>query len=198
MQRRFARLLRPNRPFRHRPESRAKIEAMNTKTLAIGALAIAFALPLGASAQQYPEQQQQSQQQQQYPRQQRHERTMPNEGRLQQRWNRRIRGLNLSSDQQQRMQSLIHEYSQNHPQGSSPDRAAGRELHRQLMGMLSPDQRNQLRELRRQRRAHMMQQRGDMQQGGNRQQYGPEQQYPQNQQYPQAPPPDQQSGPPPA
>ncbi|MBV8198133.1 MAG: hypothetical protein JO263_08355 [Candidatus Eremiobacteraeota bacterium] len=169
---------------------------MNTKSLAIGLLAIAFALPLGASAQQYPQAQAPAQQQQQNP-EQRHgyNRTMPSEGRIQQRWNRRMHGLNLSSDQQQRMQSLIHQYSQTHPEGSAPDRASSRELHRQLMGMLTPDQRNYLRQLRQQRHQQMMQQRGESQPGA----YGqPNQQYQPNAQNPQGAPADQQPGPPPA
>ncbi len=159
---------------------------MNTKSLAIGALAIAFALPLGATAQQYPDQQYNTQQypaqQDQRPANRTYNGRVPSEARMQQRWNKRLRNLNLSSDQQQRIQSAIHQYSQAHPEGSAPDRMSNRALHRQLMGILSPDQMNQLRQMRRQRR-QMMQQRN---------------QPPPNQAYPQGPPAGQEPGPPPA
>jgi hypothetical protein len=128
--------------------------------------------------------------------------TNPSQARLQHRWTKRFGGLNLSGDQQQRIQSLIGQYSQAHPQGSPRDRGAARELRRQLMSVLSSDQQNQFHQEMRARRAQMRQRYGQMQQGGaeNYQQGSPQQQYqqgPPQQQYQQGPPDQQyQQGPP--
>jgi hypothetical protein len=139
---------------------------------------------------------------------------MPSEGRLQQHWARKMRKLNLSGDQQQRIQSMIHQYSQSHPEGTPRGHGAMRELRQQLMGTLTPDQQNQFRQMMHAHRGKNHQQRqmqGDYQQGtpdqyqqgapDQRYEQGP-QQYPQYQQgpqqYQQGPPPQyQQGGPPP-
>jgi hypothetical protein len=144
--------------------------------LAVGAFAVALvAMPLGVYAQQGQ------------PPASAHGRPMPSEAQLQHRWAKRLGDLNLSSDQQQHIQSLIHEFSQAHPQGSAPDREANREFRRQLMGQLSDDQRNQFRQERQAHRAQL-QQRGQMQGGPDQQ--GAPQGPPQGQ----GPPPDQGQG----
>src|SRR5579871_4473412 len=191
----FARLLGPNRAFRRRWGREAKIVAMKLNLLAVGALAAALAMPLGASAQQnqYP---------QQYPQQGQGRAVEPSHDRMQHRWQRRLSRLNLSNDQQQRIQSMIDQYSQAHPEGSAIDSNARRELRRQIMGVLSSDQQNQFRQEMRSHRAAMQQREGQMQQG--QQQYqGPPQQYQGPPQQYQGPPqqyqgpPQQYQGPPP-
>ena len=146
---------------------------MKMNLLAVGALAAALAMPLGAYAQQN----------QQYPGPSQGRAGEPSHARLQQHWTRRLSRLNLSNDQQQRIQSMIDQYSQAHPEGSAVDPNAKRELRRQIMGVLSSDQQNQYKQERRAHRAAMQQRDGQMQQG--QQQYqGPQQQY-------QGPPPQQ-------
>jgi hypothetical protein len=126
-----------------------------------------------------------------------------------------MRHLNLSNDQQQRIQSIIHEYSQSHPEGSPRGHGAMRELRQQVMGALTPDQQNEFRQQMRAHRGkgHKGQTQGEYQQGGpdQYQQGMPDQQYPQYQQGPQqyqqggppqqyqqgAPPQQYQQGPPP-
>ena len=175
---------------------------MKINLLAAGAFAAALAMPLAVCAQQGPP----AGATQGY----RHHGT-PGLGRLQHRWTRRFGGLNLSGDQQQRVQSILNQYSQAHPEGSAVDRDANRELRRQLMGVLSTDQQSQYHQQMRARREQMRQRRAQMQQQGGQQQYqqgAPDQQYrqaPPNQQYQQGPPnqqyqqgPPDQQGPPPA
>ena len=82
---------------------------------------------------------------------------MPSQARIQHRWTKRLSNLNLSGDQQQRIQSMINQYSQTHPEGSPRDPGAARELRRQVMGVLTNDQQNQLRQQMRARRAQMRQ-----------------------------------------
>ncbi len=118
--------------------------------------------------------------------------TNPSQARLQHRWTKRFGHLNLSGDQQQRMQSIINQYSQAHPEGSPRDRGAARELHHQLMSVLSSDQQNQYRQEMRARRAQSRQRAGQMQQGPGAQndQGAPDQRYqqgPSDQQYQQGP-----------
>ncbi len=178
---------------------------MKINLLAAGAFAAMLALPLGAYAQQ-----------DQAPASRAgHATTTPNQARIQNHWAKRFGQLNLSSDQQQRIQSLINQFSQAHPEGSPRDRGASRELRHQIMGVLTDDQRNQYHQEMRARRAQMHQQGqyqgqqgpGD-QQGPNGQQgpgyqQGPQDQGPPPNQGPNQGPPDQQppqneSGPPPA
>lgn len=192
----FARFLGPNAAFRRLGAGRDKIEAMKLNLLAASAFAAALAMPLAASAQQGPPQGQGPAT--------RASAQMPSEARLQQRWGKRLGRLNLSSDQQQHIQSLIHQYSQSHPEGSPRDRDSVRQLRQQLMGQLTPDQQNQLRQERRAHRAQMREraQQGGYQQGAPDQQYqqqgNPDQQYQQGppQQYQQGPPQQYQQGPP--
>ncbi|HET6274943.1 MAG TPA: hypothetical protein VFE16_03255 [Candidatus Cybelea sp.] len=174
---------------------------MKTHLLAVSALAAVLALPLGAVAQQ-----------DQAPAAHAQGRTTtPSPAKIQNQWARRFGQLNLSGDQQQRIQSLINQYSQAHPEGSARDRDASRQLRHQIMGVLSDDQRNQYHQQMRARREQKRQRQGQMQQGSQDQQYpqgpqnqqyqqGPQdqqyQQGPQGEQYQQGPPPNQQ-GPPP-
>lgn len=160
--------------------------------LAAGAFAAVLALPLGAYAQQ-----------DQAPAQHSRATTTPNQQRIQNHWAKRFGHLNLSGDQQQRIQSLINQFSQAHPEGSPRDRGASRELRRQIMGVLSDDQRNQYHQEMRARRQQMQQRQGQMQ-GQNQDQQGPgDGQYgqgPQQGSPDQGPPPNQGSynqGPPP-
>lgn len=158
--------------------------------LAAGAFAAVLALPLCAYAQQ-----------DQAPAQHSRATTTPNQQRIQNHWAKRFGHLNLSGDQQQRIQSLINQFSQAHPEGSPRDRSASRELRRQIMGVLSDDQRNQYHQEMRARREQSQQRQGqnqDMQGPGD----GQYNQGPQQQQgpYDQGPPPNQgpyNQGPPP-
>jgi hypothetical protein len=156
---------------------------MKVNLLAVSALAAALAMPLGASAQQS-----------QYPASTQSGNGMPSQARLQHRWTRRLAHLNLSGDQQQRIQSLITQYSQAHPEGSPIQPGAGQDLRRQIMGVLNTDQQNQLHQEMRARRAQM-EQRNSQQQGGQDQQ-NPDQQYQQGPPNQQQPPDQQQQGPP--
>jgi hypothetical protein len=161
---------------------------MKMNLLAAAALAAALATPLGASAQQQPPQQYQTPA---------HagQTTTPSQAQIQRHWAKRFGNLNLSSDQQQHIQSLINQYAQSHPAGSPRDPGASRDLRHQIMGVLSDDQRNQYHQQMQARRAQMRGQGDQMQQGPGPQggpQGAPPEQGPPGQQ-----PPDQgQPGPP--
>jgi Spy/CpxP family protein refolding chaperone len=146
----------------------------------VGVLAAVLALPLAVSAQQT----------QPPPPAQAQGPVTPNESVLQHRWARNLGGINLSSQQQQQIQSIVHQYSQAHPAGSPRDPQSARDMRRQIMGVLSPDQQNQFHQQMQERRQQMRQRRE--QQGG---QQGPPagQQPPPGQQ-----PPDQQPANPPS
>jgi Spy/CpxP family protein refolding chaperone len=158
---------------------------MKMNLLATGLFALALVMPLGVYAQQG----------QPPPPQSYAHRGTPSEAKLQHRWMKRFGNLNLSGDQQQRVQSIIDQYSQAHPEGSPVDRDASRAMRQQLMGVLNSDQQNQYRQQMRAQRERMQQRRAQTQQQ-------PGQQPPYNQQGPppgqQGPPNDQQPGPPPA
>jgi Spy/CpxP family protein refolding chaperone len=155
---------------------------MKINLLTVGALAVALAAPVGASAQQ-------AQPGQQPGASTRHHHTTPSAAKIQHRWMKRFGHMNLSGDQQQRIQSMVEQYSQSHPAGSPIDRNAGKELHRQIMGVLSSDQQNQYQQERQARRAQMQQRHGQGSgQGANYQGQEPQQQYqgqPNGGQYPQ-------------
>jgi Spy/CpxP family protein refolding chaperone len=163
---------------------------MKMNVIAVSALLVALASPLSAQAQQAPP-----------PPAQAQNHATPTEGKLQHRWMKRLGNLNLSGDQQQRIQSMIDQYSQAHPQGSPRDQQATRDLRKQILGVLTPDQQSQYRQQMQQRRAQMAQRQGQPGAYQGQQQYQgqpgpyqgqPGQQY-QGQQY-QGPPPNQ--GPP--
>jgi hypothetical protein len=153
---------------------------MKITFLAAGAFAVALAMPLGAYAQQS-----------QPPGATAQRTTTPSQAKLQRGWMKRLGNLNLSGDQQQRIQSMINQYSQAHPQGSPRDREASRDLRRQILGVLNSDQQNQYHQQMRAHREQMQQRHGQQQQGpqgaGPQDQGGPQYQGPQGQ----GPPPDQ-------
>jgi hypothetical protein len=158
---------------------------MKTTFLAAGAFIVALAVPsLGAYAQQN-----------QPPGVTAQQRTTPSSANITQRWMRRLGNLNLSGDQQQRIQSMINQYSQAHPQGSPRDREASRSLQRQILSVLSSDQQSQYRAQMRARREQMHQGHAQTQQqgpSGQPQDQGPQGQGPQDQgPQGQGPPPDQ-------
>jgi len=156
---------------------------MKINLMAAGIFAAALAMPIGVYAQQSGAQATRSQSQ-----------NMPSEGHLQQHWAHRMRSLNLSNDQQQRIQSIIHQYSQSHPEGSPRGHGAMRELRRQVMGTLTSDQQNQFRAMHRGKNHRQGQMQGNYQQGApdQYQQGMPDQRYQQG-----GPPQYQQGGPPP-
>jgi hypothetical protein len=140
------------------------------KIASLAALLAALALPIGASAQVYPQQQPapaQGQQQSAGSKQYKH-------------WMKRLSGLNLSQQQMQQAQNFLSQFASQHPAGSPKDPQANHALRDQMYSILTPDQQNQLRA--EQRAAH--QQRAA--QGQN-----PQMQNPQGQ-YQQGPPPQQQ------
>jgi Spy/CpxP family protein refolding chaperone len=163
---------------------------MKTSQLMVGVLAAVLALPLAVSAQQT---------QPPPPPAQAQGPVTPNESVMQHRWARHLGGLNLSSQQQQQIQSMVHQYSQAHPAGSPRDPQGARDLRRQIMGVLSPDQQNQLHQQMQARREQMQQRREQMQQSGGQQGPPPGQQPPDQGPPPgQQPPPDQQPPNPPS
>lgn len=155
---------------------------MKQNLIAAAAFAVALALPLGVCAQQtqYPTQTQNPGQTQSG------RATMPSQAKLEHRWTKRLGSLNLSGEQQQHIQTLIQQYSQAHPEGSPRDPSSNKELRRQIMGVLTSDQQNQLRQERKAR--HQQKQQRGSQQGNQNQ--GP------SEQSPQGAPPDQQQPPP--
>ena len=58
---------------------------------------------------------------------------------------RMMQGLNLTADQQSRIQALITSFHQAHPKGSAPDAAAREALHAQIMNVLTPAQQAQFK-----------------------------------------------------
>jgi hypothetical protein len=145
---------------------------MKTTFLAASAFVVALAVPpLGAYAQQSQPQGVTAQQH-----------TTRSQANLQQRWMKKLGDLNLSGDQQQRIQSMINQYSQAHPEGSPRDPEASRDLRRQIMSVLSSDQKSQYHA---EMRARRQQRGGQTQQGPSGQpqaQYGdPRYQGPQGQ-----------------
>jgi Spy/CpxP family protein refolding chaperone len=162
---------------------------MKPSQLMVGVLAAVLALPLAVSAQQA----------QPPPPAQAQGPVTPNESVMQHRWAKRLGGVNLSSQQQQQIQSIVHQYSQAHPAGSPRDPQGARDMRRQIMGVLSPDQQNQFRQQMQERRAQMRQRREQMQQSDGQQGPPPGQQPPDQGPPPgQQPPPDQQPPNPPS
>lgn len=58
---------------------------------------------------------------------------------------RRFSDLNLTDAQKSQIQTLTQNYRQAHPRGSAPDPDARKQLRRQILGVLTPDQRAQLK-----------------------------------------------------
>ncbi len=141
------------------------------KIASLAALLAALALPIGASAQVYPQQQPapvQGQQQSAGSKQYKH-------------WMKRLSGLNLSQQQMQQAQNFLSQFASQHPAGSPKDPQANHALRDQIYSILTPDQMNQLRAEKK-----AMHQQREAAQGQN-----PQMQNPQGQ-YQQGPPPQQQ------
>jgi hypothetical protein len=149
---------------------------MKINVLTVSALLVALGAPIGAAAQQAPA-----------PPAQAQNRTTPSEGKLEHHWMKRLGKLNLSGDQQQKIQSMIDQYSQSHPEGSPRDRQATQDLRRQILGVLTTDQQSQYREQVREHRQQMQQRQGQQGQPSQGQPYQGE---PGQQQF-QGPPPNQ-------
>jgi Spy/CpxP family protein refolding chaperone len=136
----------------------------------IAALIAALALPMAASAQQYP---QQPVQQQPGPGQG----TRGNAGAHQyNKWMKMLTSLNLSQQQQQQVQGMLQQFAQQHPAGSPRDREGTRALRNQIFSVLTPDQQNQLRQQMQAMRQQRMQRRQEREQ--QQQQQGQPQQQP--------------------
>ena len=58
---------------------------------------------------------------------------------------RRLRALNLSSGQEQRIAALVQAYRRAHPKGSARDPQAHKQLRRDVLAVLTPEQRERLR-----------------------------------------------------
>jgi hypothetical protein len=85
-------------------------------------------------------------------------------------WMKRLNGVNLSGDQQQHIQSLLGQYAQQHPVGSPRDPQAAHALRDQIFGVLNSQQQEQVRQnmhamkaQAKQRRLERMQQQGQPQ-----------------------------------
>src|SRR5580700_1019144 len=102
------------------------------KFASLAVLLVALALPVAVSAQVVQQQPVQAQGQRgpataQY-----------------QRWTKRLAGINLSSQQQQQVQSLLDQFAAQHPAGSPRDKAGSHALGQQIFGVLNPQQQAQL------------------------------------------------------
>ena len=60
----------------------------------------------------------------------------------------RFAQLNLSDDQKSRIQGLISQFQASHPAGSPPDRQAMQQLRDQINAVLTPQQQQQLQQMR--------------------------------------------------
>jgi Spy/CpxP family protein refolding chaperone len=65
-------------------------------------------------------------------------------------WAAMAQQLDLSQQQQQQIKTLSANYKQAHPKGSQPDLAARKQLHEQILAVLTPDQRTKLQQLKQQ------------------------------------------------
>jgi len=64
----------------------------------------------------------------------------------------RLAPLNLSDDQKSRIQGLVSQFQAAHPAGSPPDRTAMQQLRDQINAVLTPQQQQQLQQMRNQER----------------------------------------------
>lgn len=157
-----------------------------------GALAVALALPVVASAQQYPAgYPQQGYPQQGYPQQQAPgQQGQPGGPGVHQynHWMKILGNLNLSQQQQQQIQGVLMQYAQAHPAGSQRDPQGMHALRQQIFGLLSPQQQGQLQqEMQAMRQQRMQQRQQRMQQQGQLQQQQPQVLIPPQQQQPPQP-----------
>jgi Spy/CpxP family protein refolding chaperone len=61
-----------------------------------------------------------------------------------------VRSLGLSDAQKTQIKTMVQQYREEHPKGSAQDKQARKALRRQVLGILTPQQRDQLQEERRQ------------------------------------------------
>ncbi|HET9031105.1 MAG TPA: hypothetical protein VFN49_13115 [Candidatus Aquilonibacter sp.] len=105
-----------------------------TPFLLSGALAVAIGLPIAGFAQQVPAQSPPS---------------APQQGAFGHHHRggmmHRFKDLNLSDQQKQQIKSLMQQFRQAHPRGSQPDPAARKQLHSQILSVLTPQQQAQLK-----------------------------------------------------
>jgi len=66
---------------------------------------------------------------------------------------RMFRNLNLSAQQKSKIQQIVQQYHQAHPQGSQPNPQARKQMRGQIMNLLTPQQRTQLQQQMQQMRA---------------------------------------------
>lgn len=70
------------------------------------------------------------------------------------RWMHRLSGLNLSSQQQAQVQSVLGQYYQSHPAGAPREKGASKALRQQIFSTLTPQQQAQLRQEMPQKKHH--------------------------------------------
>lgn len=58
---------------------------------------------------------------------------------------RMMEGVTLTPDQHAKMKTLMDQFHQAHPEGSPPDPAARKQLHQQMMAILTPAQQAQVK-----------------------------------------------------
>lgn len=73
---------------------------------------------------------------------------------------RMFKGVNLSDQQKSQMKQIMQQFRQAHPEGSRPDPQARQQLRRQMMNILTPQQRTQVEQNMQQARARWQQERG--------------------------------------
>ena len=99
------------------------------KPLIAGALAVSLGLPLVACAQEAPANAP-------APAGARHHHGMGM---------RMFKNLNLTQDQQTKIKSIMEQYRQAHPPGSTPDPQARKQMRQQIDAILTPQQQDQLK-----------------------------------------------------
>ncbi|HET7813941.1 MAG TPA: hypothetical protein VFL13_06170 [Candidatus Baltobacteraceae bacterium] len=57
-----------------------------------------------------------------------------------------VHNLGLSAGQRSQIQSLMQQYRQDHPKGSAPDKEARKALRQHVLSVLTPQQREQLKD----------------------------------------------------
>jgi Spy/CpxP family protein refolding chaperone len=67
---------------------------------------------------------------------------------------RMFKNLNLTQDQQSKIQTIMQQYRAAHPQGSTPDPAARKAMRDQIDAVLTPQQQDQLKAEREKTREH--------------------------------------------
>ena len=65
-----------------------------------------------------------------------------------------FKNLNLTQDQQSKIQTIMQQYRQAHPKGSTPDPNARKAMRDQIDAVLTPQQLDQLKAERAQMRQH--------------------------------------------